>query len=727
MKERLFSFLTRLLVAVFSPMLIWATISVSYSQLGLASESDVFKPIELEQEIHRFFPEATVIGEPLDEAPIIPVYQLQELLGYVFQSNDFVNIPGFSGDRVNILIGMDVSGKLVGNRILDHHEPIFLHGLGDPPLQAFVKQFEGPRVNQRIRIDSRSKAAGIETPNTVYIDGITRATVSAIVINDTILSASLKVARQMLDEFAQAAATEVNKDHYEEYSWAELVSKGLIKRWVLTREEIEQAAGGRLQEFADSSIDPNAELVEIFYAYLNTPTTGKNILGENLFATLHDGFSLKPNEHAVLIASKGLISYIEEDFRPGSIPDRIGLNQNGLSIPLRDVNFAHMAELGYLSEDPINLTNTRIFKIKPQTGFNPGAAMQMSLNISLRKNHLEKRDVVFADTYKLPDALFTKTKDLEVKPRPLWVTIWLDRAVQIGILLSALVLLTLVFIKQRWVAGLADNFEPFRWSFLLFTLIFIGYYTQGQLSVVNIFTILIALVTEFKIEVFLLDPIIFILWVYTFASLFLIGRGVFCGWLCPFGVLQEIVAWIAAKLSIRQWKISAQTHTKLTKVKYLILIVLIGLSFYSLGLAESLSEVEPFKTAITMNFVRAWPFVMYSLVLLALGLFINKFYCRYVCPLGAGLAILGRFRKFDNLERRSECGKPCQTCRHACGVSAINKLGEIDYNECIQCLECVVILQDENRCSPLVVRNKQKEKQLREIPILHSTAQPPKG
>jgi NosR/NirI family nitrous oxide reductase transcriptional regulator len=218
------------------------------------------------------------------------------------------------------------------------------------------------------------------------------------------------------------------------------------------------------------------------------------------------------------------------------------------------------------------------------------------------------------------------------------------------------------------------------------------------------------MVTDFDVTVFLLDPIIFILWSFTFISLFLWGRGLFCGWLCPFGVLQEMAASIANKFSLKQLKISPSLHQQLQKLKYVILLVLVGVSFYSLEMAEVMSEVEPFKTAITLNFVRSWPFVVYAILLLGVGLFINKFYCRYVCPLGAGLAVLGKFHVFEWLSRRKECGQPCQTCHHACGINAIEKQGKIDYNECIQCLECIVIINDVTRCTPEIVKAKKKKR-----------------
>ncbi|SKA46380.1 hypothetical protein SAMN02745132_00508 [Enterovibrio nigricans DSM 22720] len=62
------------------------------------------------------------------------------------------------------------------------------------------------------------------------------------------------------------------------------------------------------------------------------------------------------------------------------------------------------------------------------------------------------------------------------------------------------------------------------------------------------------------------------------------------------------------------------------------------------------------------------------------------------------MAVLGRFRLFSWLTRRKECGSPCRLCEKSCGIHAIAKSGEIDYNECIQCMECAVIISDKNRC-----------------------------
>ena len=221
-----------------------------------------------------------------------------------------------------------------------------------------------------------------------------------------------------------------------------------------------------------------------------------------------------------------------------------------------------------------------------------------------------------------------------------------------------------------------------------------------------------ALVTGFNWEFFLAAPLIFILWAAIAAGLLFWGRGPFCGWLCPFGALQELLNNLAQWLKVPQVKVPWGLHERLWPIKYIIFLGLFGLSLYSVALAEVLAEVEPFKTAIILKFARDWPFVIYALTLLAAGLFIERFFCRYLCPLGAALAIPGRIRMFEWLKRWPDCGSPCQRCAKECPVQSIHPEGFINVNECIYCMHCQELYHDDQRCPHMIQVRLKREKRL---------------
>ena len=297
---------------------------------------------------------------------------------------------------------------------------------------------------------------------------------------------------------------------------------------------------------------------------------------------------------------------------------------------------------------------------------------------------------------------------------PLWVEIWRSRKVEIGLLVVGLAVLAAILVFQDWLAQHPTLLWYVRRGFLLYTLFFVGWYALAQLSIVHVFTFVQAVMREFHWETFLIDPMLFILWGFVALTLLLWGRGVYCGWLCPFGALQELVNQAARRYNVRQLEFSDVVHERLSAVKYLVLIVLFGISLQSTLEMVRYAEVEPFKTAITLRFQREWPFVLYAAGLIVVSLVNRKFFCKYLCPLGAALAIPGRFRVFDWwLRRRRECGRPCQTCAQECEVRAIRPTGEINANECHYCLDCQVTYYNEAKCMPLVERRTRHQRAAR--------------
>ena len=678
------------------------------------NQAAVFSSTTVEQEIQAMFPKLTRIGEPLTTLPVIPVYQLDSILGYAWISTDINDIPGFAGKPIKLLIGLDSAGVFRDVKVLDHHEPVFLHGLGEQALSEFVAQYRGHSISRQVIVSSgqnrRSNDSGDDTNSgPVYFDGVTKATVSVIVINDVALSTALRVARETLEGFALPAQSILKEKSFSPMGWRELLQSGLVHHWRLSSDEAFSELGRALDDYP-AIFSPLANDEEVFtdlyYAYLNIEDAGRNLLGDH-WQSLMD--NLKPDEHLIWVGSGGLYPHVSADFTPGTVPPRLSLDQSGLAIELRDTNALPAATQPVLPGTP-GMDYAHIFRIKGMSGFDPGSPVSLRLNISLPRNHLMTDSLTLESAYQSPAHLWEKQEiaDPLMSSDPLWLRIWHDRIPQISILFIGLVLLLYVFTRQNLYIQNARSFSIFRWVYLWFTLLFIGFYAQGQLSVVNIFTLLHAIRDGFDITVFMLDPVIFILWIVTFLSLFIWGRGLFCGWLCPFGALQEIASKLGKIFKFKQIRIQDKLHRKLIYLKYPILIGLVLLSFESLTWAERLAEIEPFKTSITLVFVRHWPFVLYAVGLLLVGMFIHKFYCRYLCPLGAGLAIVGFFHRYEWLDRIKMCGSPCQICNNRCEIRAITRSGEIDYNECIQCLECVVILNDEKQCADKLLQRKRK-------------------
>ena len=291
---------------------------------------------------------------------------------------------------------------------------------------------------------------------------------------------------------------------------------------------------------------------------------------------------------------------------------------------------------------------------------------------------------------------------------PDWLPQWRERRTEIVVVLVALALLSVALLAQQRLSSHPRRLRLFRTLYLLFTLGFIGWTAQGQLTIVNVTAGIESLVTGDDLSFLMNDPISVILWIFTGVTLVVWGRGTFCGWLCPFGALQELVSLLANAVGIRQRRLRAALDAKLKWLKYGLLAMILAAIFVAPSFASWAVEIEPFKTAISLYFMRSWPYVLWAGACIALTVFVYRGYCRYICPLGAALASMSFLRRWNWLARRAECGTPCQSCRHRCEYQAIEQSGKINYRECFQCLDCVSIYQDEQRCLPLIRQKKQR-------------------
>jgi NosR/NirI family nitrous oxide reductase transcriptional regulator len=368
-----------------------------------------------------------------------------------------------------------------------------------------------------------------------------------------------------------------------------------------------------------------------------------------------------------------------------------------------------------------------LFYIPADAQFDPAAPWRLELLVGRQIGAVEKAFITFDMNFQMPEK-YLLVPEPEVRssldpPEPtaatveLWMKMWALKLPEIVVLLLALGVLTLIFFFQNWLVKRPVFTDRVRIGFLIFTLFGIGWYANAQLSVVNILVVFSALANGFDWGYFLMEPLIFILWGSVIIGLLFWGRGAFCGWTCPFGALQELVNRIAKAMKVPQLTLPWGLHERLWALKYLIFLTLFGFSLHSLEWAERLAEVEPFKTAIVLKFMREWEYVVYAVAVIVPGVFIERFFCRYLCPLGAALAIPGELRIFNWLKRYRECGSPCQRCAKDCMVQAIHPEGQIDVNECLYCLHCQVVYSDEHACPVLIQKRLKRQRVSRDTSV----------
>lgn len=701
-------------------LLKWLVILVVLAQAGAALAGIDNKYPELRQA----FSEATRFGDIEGTPPAAAVYHDNHVIGYAFETVMVAPIPAYSGKPINVLVAIGTDGSIRSARVLYQDEPILLVGIPVQKLYDFVARYVGHHVDDHIVVGAGSE------PGSVNIDAISGATVTAMVANDTIMNAALEVAasRKLVKSDIGTPGTfaHVRHDHFARADWTALTGNGAIRHLHLTRQAVADSFEG--EQAASLIDDPTAPppaghaddtFLDLYYADVTPPTVGRNLLGDAVYADLMQ--HLKPGDTAVALMANGIYSFKGLGYVRGGVFDRVHLLQGGKLTLFKDSDLVQMGDSPLRGKPAF--AEQAIFLVRHGSSFDATDPWTLQLLVRRQVGPLDSIYHTFTADYRMPADYIAGSAERTQRGgnlpanAPLWAKVWHGRRVDIALLVAGLTVLMVILTFQDWIVKRKRLYERLRIGFLLYTLVFLGWYGLAQLSVVNILTFIHSVLHDFRWSTFLMDPLVFLLWTFVAVMLLLFGRGIYCGWLCPFGALQELVNRAAKRLKVPQLEFPPFVHERLWAIKYVILLGLVGLSLQSVGLAERYAEVEPFKTAIILHFARSWGYVLFALAMVAASAFNHRFYCRYVCPLGAGLAVSGKFHLFEWLRRRKECGHPCQICAVDCPVKAIDPLGKINYNECVYCLECQVDYADEHQCPPLVQRRKIYERAARSAAV----------
>ncbi len=684
-----------------------------------AEDNALFQQLLEQYSPAELFPSADRITAPEGDPAIATVFAGDKEIGLLFFNSAVVNATGYSGKPIHILVGLGNDAVIRSVRLVKHHEPIVLVGIPESKINALIDGYIGLDLMQYI-----STAGGDHR-----FDAISGATVTVRIIDDSIIRSAIKIARLYglggLKMQRQGPTAEINAAINQRKDWIELISEQAITRLKLTTGRVNKGfmdagyeAAAEAAEAADEEL-----FIDFYVAQVSVPSIGRSLLGESEYKNMQK--RLSPGQQAVLLLARGPYSFKGSGYVRGGIFDRFEIIQGDEIIRFTDLDHKRLGRIA-AEGAPQTLREIDLFIIPEQSQLAIGQPWHIQLLVSRETGPREKAFITFNLDYHIPDKYLIYTASpadatiLFDEAMPLWQQLWLDKRVETGILITALVVLSLIFFFQNLLVQNSTLTKRLRLGFLLFTLFFLGFYANAQLSVVNILTVLNAMVSGFSWEYFLMEPLIFILWGGVFAGLLLWGRGAYCGWLCPFGALQELSNRLAKLFHVPQWMVPWGLHERLWPLKYMIFLGLFGVSLHSLELAERLAEVEPFKTVIILKFIRDWPYVLFALLMLLPCLFVERFYCRYLCPLGAALAIPASIRTMKWLKRYKNCGDPCQTCSKECMVQAIHPEGFINPNECLYCLHCQERYYDEHVC-PVQVK-KRKRQQRRELIASDKTA-----
>ena len=691
-----------------------------------------------EQLLGRVMPGATSFSEKTGDPPVYegfsgdPTGGAPSLVGYAFLTADLPPEEfGYSGS-IEVLVGVDLSGRLTGAAVVAHHEALassrgdFLRAPG------VEEQYAGKHVGEPFRIYRD-------------IDGMSGATISVGAMARGIRNSARRVAMAYLQRPSPTvtAASDggvLTAEALERLTWLELVASGLIAKLAVVRHD---ALG-----------------LDLSFAYVGNARLGDILVGASSWQAMledvgprHDDFHLMilgldgsfiagfrptgltaiqdgtayplPRNQVVYWGRPGQGKLAEQVFyaalllvdraidvsRPFTIQyddnqgDPIGIEYSLppeiLAFVAGDVAPAVAEPLEPPNEGPpapaaveLGAGTSSAGEGKPGTEPDPASAEtevarsaddteggedeeptagSLAGSVAEAEAETEASETQPAVVAVDPDGVagvdgdqnfnfdFAEEEDESAVSLMLAQTRW-SRVMGLLVILA---LATHAFLfKGRAV----------RWIALGATLVYLGWIDGGFLSVSHITSGIAG-----GPGVYLGDLAMLIMVVFTVLTTLLWGR-VFCGFLCPFGALQDFIERVVPKRFHR--RMPAPIHDRALYVKYGVLALIVILAIFRSDLSIY-GYFEPFGTV----FFLSTSILMWSIAgaFLLASVVIPRFYCRYACPLGAALGVASLV-SFFRIPRVEQCDV-CKVCEQSCPTGAIRG-PDVDFKECVRCNVC---------------------------------------
>jgi len=164
---------------------------------------------------------------------------------------------------------------------------------------------------------------------------------------------------------------------------------------------------------------------------------------------------------------------------------------------------------------------------------------------------------------------------------------------------------------------------------------------------------------------------------------------VFCGWICPFGTLQDIFAKLGSKMGIKKYVMPEKLKKVLTFSRYIMLLITL---LISADFIFNILSLDPRANFTTLLYGRTLTVTGWTIIFIFLGssMCFERPFCNYLCIEGAKFGLLSSARPFTIIRNKETC-VGCNKCNRACPMNIdVSSYGQVRSLQCINCMECVV-------------------------------------